>query len=81
MLRVKELLERLQDAGGSVGEVILATDPDTEGEATALYLSQLLKPFAGLKTSRIAYGVPMGGDLDYVDERTLSSALNGRREV
>lgn len=81
MLRVKELLERLGKAGGAVSEVILATDPDTEGEATALYLSQLLKPFAGLKTSRIAHGVPLGGDLDYLDERTLSHAMSGRREI
>lgn len=61
-----------------VAEVILATDPDTEGEATALYLSQLIKPL-GVKTSRIAHGVPLGGDLDYIDERTLAHALSGRR--
>jgi recombination protein RecR len=75
LLRVKELLARL---GEGVSEVILATDPDTEGEATALYLSQLIKPL-GIKTSRIAHGVPLGGDLDYIDERTLAHALSGRR--
>jgi recombination protein RecR len=74
MLRIKELLKRL----GGVVEVILATDPDTEGEATALYLSQLITPL-GVKTSRIAHGVPLGGDLDYIDERTLAHALSGRR--
>lgn len=85
-LRVKELLARLKgDEPASdaieavpVAEVILATDPDTEGEATALYLSQLLKPL-GVKTSRIAHGVPLGGDLDYIDEQTLAHALNGRK--
>lgn len=75
LLRIKELLARLKDG---VTEVILATDPDTEGEATALYLSQLIKPL-GIKTSRIAHGVPLGGDLDYIDERTLAHALSGRR--
>lgn len=75
-LRIKELLARIQKGGTS--EVILATDPDTEGEATALYLSQLLKPL-GVKTSRIAHGVPLGGDLDYIDERTLAHAMSGRR--
>lgn len=74
LLRIKELLRRL----AGVVEVILATDPDTEGEATALYLSQLIKPL-GPKTSRIAHGVPLGGDLDYIDERTLAHALSGRR--
>jgi recombination protein RecR len=72
-LRVKQLLARMP-----VAEVILATDPDTEGEATALYLSQLLKPL-GVKASRIAHGVPLGGDLDYIDERTLAHALTGRK--
>lgn len=79
-LRVRELIDRVKNSGGSISEVILATDPDTEGEATAIYLSQLLKPL-GAKVSRIAHGVPMGGDLDYIDERTLSHALAGRREV
>lgn len=80
-LRIRELLRRLEEAPGVVIEVILATDPDTEGEATAIYLSRLLKPHAGVRTTRIAHGVPLGGDLDYIDERTLSHALAGRREV
>lgn len=79
LLRVKELVQRLQKAEPPVAEVVLATDPDTEGEATAIYLSQRLKDFPGLKTTRIARGVPLGGDLDYIDERTLSHALTGRR--
>ncbi len=61
-------------------EVVVATDPDAEGEATALFLAQQLKPFP-VKVTRIAHGVPMGGDLDYIDERTLSFALAGRREL
>ncbi len=77
-IKARELIERVR--GGAVREIILATDPDTEGEATALYLVQILKPFP-VKITRIAHGVPMGGDLDYLDERTLSYALSGRREV
>lgn len=77
-IKARELVERVR--AGSVREVVLATDPDTEGEATALYLAQLLKPFP-VKITRIAHGVPLGGDLDYLDERTLSYALSGRREV
>ncbi|MFA6030375.1 MAG: recombination mediator RecR [Elusimicrobiota bacterium] len=77
-LRVAELIDRVK--AGGVREVILATDPDTEGEATALYLRQLLKPFP-VKVSRIAQGVPLGGDLDYMDEGTLSHALVSRREL
>jgi recombination protein RecR len=80
-LRVRELMERLASAAGSIREVILATDPDAEGEATALYLSQRLKAASPLKITRIAHGVPMGGDLDYIDERTLSHAMTGRQEV
>lgn len=76
-IRVRELLERVK--AGGVREVVVATDPDTEGEATALYLAQQLHPL-NVKTTRIAHGVPMGGDLDYIDERTLSHALSGRRE-
>jgi recombination protein RecR len=76
-LKVQELLHQLQS--GVVEEVILATNPTVEGEATALYLSRLLKPF-GLKVSRIAQGVPMGGDLEYADQVTLARALSGRRE-
>lgn len=79
-LRIKELVERLKGLAGAPAEVILATDPDTEGEATALYLSDLLKTLPGVRTTRIAHGVPMGGDLDYIDERTLSQALAGRQE-
>ncbi|MDD5629610.1 MAG: recombination mediator RecR [Elusimicrobia bacterium] len=79
-LRVRELIERVQAGRGVIGEVILATDPDTEGEATALYLAGLLRELGSVKVSRIAHGVPMGGDLDYIDERTLSQAMSGRRE-
>lgn len=77
-LRIRELLERL--ATGEVREVILATNPDVEGEATALYLARLLQPL-GVRVTRIARGLPEGGDLDYVDEVTLSRALEGRREM
>lgn len=77
-IRIKELLARLKTSPVPVAEAILATDPDTEGEATALYLSQLLKPL-GIKTTRIAHGVPLGGDLDYIDEGTLAHAVSGRR--
>ncbi|MBI4376447.1 MAG: recombination protein RecR [Elusimicrobia bacterium] len=77
-LRVKELLDRVQRARPA--EVIVATDPDTEGDATALYLRQLLQPLA-IRITRIAHGVPLGGDLDYIDERTLSHAMAGRREL
>ena len=79
-LRVRELLERVKAGGGAIREIVLATDPDTEGEATALYLAGLLKESGKVKVSRIAHGVPMGGDLDYLDERTLSQAMSGRRE-
>lgn len=75
-LKVKELLGRV----AGVDEVILATDPDVEGEATALYLARLLKPL-GVRVTRIAQGVPMGGDLEYADQATLVRALAGRREV
>jgi recombination protein RecR len=77
-LKVRELLERI--AAGGVREIILATSSSLEGEATALYLARLLKP-AGLQVTRIARGIPMGGDLDYADEMTLVKALEGRREV
>ncbi|MBI3289004.1 MAG: recombination protein RecR [Elusimicrobia bacterium] len=77
-IKARELIERVR--AGGVREVVLATDPDAEGEATALYLTQLLKTFP-VKITRIARGVPLGGDLDYLDERTLSHALSGRREV
>lgn len=76
-IHIPELLRRID---GSVDEVILATNPNVEGEATAMYLSRLLKPL-GVKVTRIANGVPVGGDLEYVDEITLSRALEGRREM
>ena len=77
-LRVKELLARVADEG--ITEVILCTNPNLEGEATAMYLARLLKP-AGLKVPRTASGLPVGGDLEYADELTLGRALEGRREV
>ncbi len=77
-IKVKELLERLRD--DTVQEIILATDPNVEGEATAMYLARLLKPL-GVKVTRMAHGMPVGGDLEYVDEVTLAKALEGRREV
>lgn len=80
MLRFQELLDRVRNSSGAIREVILATDPDTEGEATALYAAQQLKPL-GVRVTRIAHGVPLGGDLDYIDERTLSHAMTGRREM
>jgi recombination protein RecR len=77
-IRIKELLRRLQNI--EVKEVILATNPNVEGEATAMYISKLIKPM-GVKTTRIAHGIPIGGDLEYADEVTLSKALEGRREI
>ena len=77
-LKVRELLVRLE--GAPVEEVVLATNPDVEGEATALYLTKLLKPL-GMKVTRIAQGVPMGGDLEYADQVTLARAMAGRREL
>ncbi len=77
-LKVRELLARL-DAGGTT-EVILATNPNVEGEATALYLAKLLRPL-GVRVTRIARGLPVGGDLEYADQVTLSKALEGRREM
>ncbi len=77
-IRIKELLLRLQDE--KVQEVILATNPTIEGEATAMYISKLLKPLE-VKTTRIAHGIPVGGDLEYADEVTLVKAMEGRREI
>jgi recombination protein RecR len=77
-LRIAELLRRL--ANGAVREVIIATNPRVEGEATALYLSKVIKPL-GIKVTRIAHGLPVGGDLEYADEVTLARALEGRREL
>jgi len=77
-LRIKGLLDRV--AGGSLEEVILATNPTVEGEATAIYLARLLKPL-GLRVTRIATGIPVGSDLEYADEVTMGKAMEGRREV
>lgn len=77
-LKIRELLVRLE--GAPVDEVVVATNPDVEGEATALYLQKLLKPL-GVRVTRIAQGVPMGGDLEYADQVTLARAMAGRREL
>ena len=77
-LQIKSLVERV--AAGGVEEVIMATNPDTEGEATAMYISRLLRPME-VKVTRLAYGVPVGSQLEYADEVTLSRALEGRREI
>lgn len=77
-IKIKELLARLTE--GQVKEVILATNPRVEGEATAMYLSKLIKPL-GITVTRIAHGIPVGGDLEYTDEITLTKALEGRREL
>lgn len=77
-IRIKELLNRV--AAGNVREVIMATNPDTEGEATAMYISRLLRPLE-VKVTRLAYGVPVGSQLEYADEVTLSRALAGRQEM
>ncbi len=77
-LRIRELMTRLADS--EITEVILATDPNLEGEATATYLSRLIKPM-GIKVSRLASGLPVGGDLEYADEVTLGRAFEGRRDV
>ena len=76
-LRLKELLARI---GDPVSEVIMATNPTVEGEATAMYISRLLKPM-GIKCTRLAYGIPVGGDLEYADDVTLSRAIDGRSEM
>ena len=77
-LEIKSLVERV--AKGEVREVIMATNPDTEGEATAMYTARLLKPF-GVKVTRLAYGIPVGGHLEFADDATLMRALEGRREI
>ena len=77
-IKIRELLTRVGEGG--VAEVIMATNPDTEGEATAMYLSRLLKPF-GVKVTRLAYGIPVGGHLEFADDATLMRALEGRREL
>lgn len=78
-IKIKELLNRLSGEE-KIEEVIIATNPRVEGEATAMYLSKLIKPF-GIKVTRIAHGVPVGGDIEYADEITLTKALEGRREI
>ena len=77
-LHIHQLVERV--AAGGIEEIIMATNPDTEGEATAMYLSRLLKPF-GVKVTRLAYGIPVGSHLEFADEATLMRALEGRREM
>ena len=77
-IRIKELLIRVADS--DVEEVIMATNPDTEGEATAMYISRLLKPF-GVKTTRLAYGIPVGSNLEFTDDATLNRAMEGRTEI
>lgn len=77
-IRIKELLSRI--SANEIKEVILATNPNIEGEATAMYISKVLKPL-GIKTTRIAHGIPVGGNLEYSDEVTLTKALEGRREI
>lgn len=77
-IRIKELIERVDK--GSVHEVILATNPDVKGEATASYIARILKP-KGVRVTRIAHGVPIGGNLEYVDEMTLLKAVEGRRDM
>ena len=77
-LHIKSLVERV--AAGGVEEVIMATNPDTEGEATAMYIARLLKPFE-VKVTRLAYGIPVGGHLEFADDATLARALEGRREL
>ncbi len=77
-IKIRELLSRI--SAGNIREVILATNPNIEGEATAMYISKLIKPL-GIKTTRIAHGIPVGGDLEYADEVTLARALEGRHEI
>ena len=78
MIKIKELIQRL--GAQDVKEIIMATNPTIEGEATAMYIARLLKPM-GIKVTRIAHGLPVGGDLEYADEVTISKALEGRREI
>jgi recombination protein RecR len=82
-LRIRELLTRMgaHDSGATITELIIATDPNTEGEATATYLVRMLRDFPGLTVTRLASGLPMGGDLEFADELTLGRALSGRRTI
>ena len=77
-VRIKELMDRV--AEGGISEVIMATNPDTEGETTAKYISRLLKPF-GVRVTRLAYGIPVGGNLEFADDATLLRAIEGRRDI
>ncbi|MBR7082022.1 MAG: recombination protein RecR [Oscillospiraceae bacterium] len=77
-VRIKELMDRV--AAGGISEVIMATNPDTEGETTAKYISRLLKPF-GVRVTRLAYGIPVGGNLEFADDATLLRAIEGRRDI
>ena len=77
-IRIKELLARISEGG--VKEIIMATNPYVEGEATAMYISSLVKPF-GIKVTRLAHGIPVGGELEYADEITISRALTDRKEI
>ena len=79
-IRIRELLNRVAEDNSEVTEVIMATNPDTEGEATALYISRLLKPFS-IKVSRLAYGIPVGSNLEFADNATLNRAIEGRTEM
>ncbi|MFA6948837.1 MAG: recombination mediator RecR [Eubacteriales bacterium] len=79
-LRIEQLIGRVRDSNGEIKEIILATNPNVEGETTAMYLTKLLKPL-GVRISRLAYGIPAGGDLEYADEVTLFRAIEGRREL
>ena len=77
-IRIRELVERV--GTGEISEVIMATNPDTEGDTTAMYISRLLKPF-GVKVTRLAYGIPVGSNLEFADDATLLRAMEGRREM
>ena len=79
-VKARELLERIQHSAMPIREVIIATDPDSEGETTALYLADLLRGLVG-QITRIGYGVPLGGDIDYIDEMTLGYSLKGRTKL
>ncbi|MDR1684791.1 MAG: toprim domain-containing protein, partial [Elusimicrobiota bacterium] len=79
-VRIKELIERVQNAPQEIKEVIIATNPDTEGETTSLYIADVLRGLVG-KVSRIGYGMPLGGHIDYIDELTLKHALKGRTKI
>lgn len=79
-IKISELTRRVADETSKIEEVILATNPDTEGETTAMYIARLLRPF-GVRVTRLAYGVPVGGNLEYADDATLMRALEGRQEI